>query len=153
ALRLFYLRAGGHDPAILDQILHIQAEATVLEKGPGGLRGGRKMGESHPQPPAGTLAAEAAPAVLAEPPGTGARDLGALLALELENQRLEGELLALKIRRKWRADAGSRVAQQHAEELAKLQAEVGMLRCHTERMGSQLPTAILPPPVAPLLPP
>lgn len=69
------------------------------------------MGKPPPQPLTGTLdpqpATEAALAVLAEPPGTGARDLGAaLMAVELENQRLEGELLALKIRRKWRADAG-----------------------------------------------
>lgn len=46
---------------------------------------------------------------------------------------------------------GSRAAQWHAEELAQLQAEVGMLRCHTEWMGPRLPPAILPPPVAPQL--
>lgn len=48
---------------------------------------------------------------------------------------------------------GSQVAQQHTEELAQLQAEVGMLRCHMERTGPRLPPAILPPPVAPPLPP
>ncbi|NXG75004.1 CCD17 protein, partial [Baryphthengus martii] len=132
ALRLSYLRAGGHDSAILDQLLHLQVEATALEKGTTGLRRGRKM----------------------ESPDTGAREVdAALMAVELENRRLEDELLALKIRKERRADVGSWVAQQRAEELAQLQAEVGMLRCHTERMASRLPPAILPPPVAPPLPP
>ncbi|KAF4797131.1 Coiled-coil domain-containing protein 17 [Turdus rufiventris] len=73
ALRQSYLRSGGHDPAILDQLLHLQLEATDLEKGTAGLRRGRRM---------------------------------ALLAVELENRRLEDELLALKVRRERRADAG-----------------------------------------------
>ncbi|KFM12969.1 Coiled-coil domain-containing protein 17, partial [Aptenodytes forsteri] len=149
ALRLSYLRAGGHDLAILDQLLQLQVEATVLEKGTTELRGGRRMGTLSPQP-----ATEAPPAVPAEPHGTGARGPdAALLAVELENRRLEDELLALKVRRERRADAGSRAAQRHAEELAQLQAEVGMLRCHTERTGPQLPPAILPAAVAPLFPP
>ncbi|NXV87786.1 CCD17 protein, partial [Calonectris borealis] len=136
ALRLSYLRSGGHDLAILDQLLHLQVEATVLEKGTLGLRESRRM------------------VVPAEPPGSAARGLDeALLAVELENRRLEDELLVLKVRRERRADAGSRVAQRHAEELAQLQAEVGMLRCHTERPGPRLPPAILPPPVAPPRPP
>ncbi|KFQ19891.1 hypothetical protein N331_06650, partial [Merops nubicus] len=142
ALLLSYLHAGGHDLAILDQLLHLQLEATALEKGTAGLRGGRKM------------APEAHPAVPSEPPSAGARGLdAALLAVELENRRLEDELLALKVRRERRAGAGSWVAQQHAEELAQLQAEVGMLRCRAEQTGPQLPPAILPPPVAPPLPP
>ncbi|KFP15987.1 hypothetical protein Z169_02191, partial [Egretta garzetta] len=102
ALRLSYLRAGGHDMAILDQLFHLQMEATVLEKGTTGLRGGRRMGPLSPQPATG------APwAVLAEPPSAGAQGLdAALLAVELENQRLEDEVLALKVRRERRADAG-----------------------------------------------
>ncbi|NXX12634.1 CCD17 protein, partial [Podargus strigoides] len=134
ALRLSYLRAGGHNPAILDQLIHLQMEATVLEKGSTGLH--RRM------------------AVPAEPPGAAARGLDtALLAVELENRRLEDKLLALKVRRERRADADSHVAQRHTEELAQLQAEVGMLRYHTGQTGPQLPPAILPPPVAPRLPP
>ncbi|NXM72198.1 CCD17 protein, partial [Serilophus lunatus] len=125
ALRLSYLRAGGHDPAILDQLLHLQLEAAVLEKGATGPRRGRKM---------------------AEPSSTGTGDLDvALLAVELENWRLEDELLALKVRREKRADAGLRVAQRHSEELAQLQAEVGMLRCHSEQTGTQLPPPVAPP--------
>lgn len=43
----------------------------------------------------------------AEPPSTGTHGLdAALLAVELENRRLEDELLALKVRRERRADAG-----------------------------------------------
>ncbi|NXX72613.1 CCD17 protein, partial [Spizella passerina] len=94
ALRVSYLHSGGHDPAILDQLLHLQLEATVLEKGTAELHRGRRL-------------AEAPPAVPAEPPSTGTHSLdAALLAVELENQHLEDELLALKVRRERRADAG-----------------------------------------------
>ncbi|XP_053805823.1 coiled-coil domain-containing protein 17 isoform X2 [Vidua chalybeata] len=131
ALRLSYLRSGGHDPAILDQLLHLQLEATVLEKGTAGLRRGRRM----------------------EPPSTGTHGLdAALLAVELENRRLEDELLALKVRRERRADAGSRAAQRHTEELARLQAEVGMLRCHAEQTRPWLHPPVFPHLVAPPLP-
>ncbi|NWV74953.1 CCD17 protein, partial [Dasyornis broadbenti] len=148
-LRLSYLRAGGHDPAILDQLLQIQLEATVLEKGTAGLRRGRRMGTMSPQP-----APEAPPALPAELPGTGTRGLDeALLTVELENRRLEDELLALKVWRERRAEAGSRAALQHTEELAQLQAEVGMLRCHAEQTRPWLYRPVLPPPIAPPLPP
>ncbi|XP_039567540.1 coiled-coil domain-containing protein 17 isoform X3 [Passer montanus] len=133
ALRVSYLRSGGHDPAILDQLLHLQLEAMVLEKGTAGLRRARRM---------------------AEPPGTGTHGLdAALLAVELENRRLEDELLALKVRRERRVDAGSRAAQRHTEELARLQAEVGMLRCHAEQTRPWLHPPVFPHPIAPLLPP
>ncbi|NWR18573.1 CCD17 protein, partial [Emberiza fucata] len=139
ALRVSYLRSGGHDPAILDQLLHLQLEATVLEKGTAGLHRGRRMG-TH--------------AVPAEAPGTGTHGLdAALLAVELENRRLEDELLALKVRRERRADAGSRAAQRHTQELARLQAEVGMLRCHAEQTRPWLHTPVCPYPVAHPLPP
>ncbi|KAM4774247.1 coiled-coil domain-containing protein 17 [Cyanocitta cristata] len=160
ALRLSYLRSGGHDPAVLDQLLHLQLEATVLEKGTAGPGRGRPLGKCQHQaqacPPTGTVAPQPAPEVLpavpAEPPGTGTHALdAALLAVELENRRLEDELLALKVRRERRADAGSRAAQRHTEELAKLQAEVGMLRCHAEQMRPWLHPAVLPPPIAPPL--
>ncbi|XP_048168952.1 coiled-coil domain-containing protein 17 [Corvus hawaiiensis] len=132
ALRLSYLRSGGHDPAVLDQLLHLQLEATVLEKRTAGLGRGRRL----------------------EPPGSGTHALdAALLAVELENRRLEDELLALKVRRERRADAGSRAAQRHTEELAQLQAEVGMLRCHAEQTRPWLHPPILPPTIAPPLPP
>ncbi|NWV11974.1 CCD17 protein, partial [Ptilonorhynchus violaceus] len=149
ALRLSYLRAGGHDAAILDQLLHLQLEATVLEKGTAGLRRGRRMGTVSPQP-----APEAPLAVPTEHPGTSTQGLdAALLAVELENRRLEDELWALKVRRERRADAGSRATQRHTEELAQLQAEVGMLRCHAEQTRPELYPPVLPHPVAPSLPP
>ncbi|NXQ62725.1 CCD17 protein, partial [Anthoscopus minutus] len=132
ALGLSYLRSGGHDPAILDQLLHLQLEATVLEKGTTGLRRARRM----------------------EPPGTGTHGPdAALLAVELENRRLEDELLALKVRRERRADAGSRAAQRHTEELARLQAEVGMLRCLAEQTRPWLHPPVFPSPIAPPLSP
>ncbi|NXH47855.1 CCD17 protein, partial [Dicaeum eximium] len=139
ALRLSYLRSGGHDPAILDQLLHLQLEATVLEKGTAGPHKGRQMGT---------------PAVPAEPPRPGTHGLdAALLAVELENQRLEDELLAVKVRRERRAGVGSQAAQRNTEELARLQAEVGMLRCHTEQMRPWLQPPAFQQPIAPLLPP
>ncbi|NWV61139.1 CCD17 protein, partial [Malurus elegans] len=142
ALRLSYLRAGGHDPDILDQLLHLQLEATVLEKGTAGLRRGRRM------------APEAPPALPTEIPGTGPRGLDeALLTVELENKRLEDELLALKIRRERRADADSRAAQRHTEELAQLQAEMEMLRCHAEQTRPWMHRPILPSPIVRPLPP
>ncbi|KAL9846266.1 coiled-coil domain-containing protein 17 [Geothlypis trichas] len=131
ALRVSYMRSGGHDPAILEQLLHLQLEATVLEKGTAGLRRGRQ-----------------------EPPSTGTHGLdAALLAVELENRRLEDELLAMKVRRERRADAGSRAAQRHTQELAQLQAEVGMLRCHAEQMRPWLHPSVCPYPIGPPLPP
>ncbi|XP_054690038.1 coiled-coil domain-containing protein 17 isoform X1 [Grus americana] len=77
ALRQSYLRAGGHHPAILAQLLHLQVEATALETRAAGTHRGRR-----PEP-----ASAAAPGLDA-----------ALLAVELENRRLEDELLALKAR-------------------------------------------------------
>lgn len=85
-----------------------------------GLHRGKRTGKPKPWPipPAGTLAPQPiferspppprpAPSVPAEPPGAGAQGLdAALLAVELENQRLEDELLALKVRRARRADVG-----------------------------------------------
>ncbi|KAI1236790.1 hypothetical protein IHE44_0015044 [Lamprotornis superbus] len=89
-----------------------------------------------------------------EPPSTGTHGLdAALLAVELENRRLEDELLALKVKRERRADAGSRAAQRHTEELAQLQAEVGMLRCYTEQTRPWLHPSVFPHPVAHPLPP
>ncbi|NXO30754.1 CCD17 protein, partial [Cisticola juncidis] len=139
ALRLSYLRCGGHDPAILEQLLHLQLEATALEKGTAGPR---------------MAAPEAPPAVPAEPRGPGTHGLDeAVLAVELENRRLEDELLALKVRRERRADAGSRAAQRHTEELARLQAEVGMLRCHAEQTRPWLQPPVFPRPIGAPLPP
>ncbi|XP_015725778.1 coiled-coil domain-containing protein 17 [Coturnix japonica] len=141
ALRLSYLRAGGHDEATLAQLLDLQLEATALEK-----RAAQKMSKNQPQHRAqgqDPIAVEAARGLDA-----------ALMAVEMENQRLEGELLALKVRREMRADVGSLASQQRAEELAQLQAKMEiLLRRQAEGMGPRLPPAVLPPPVAPPLSP
>ncbi|XP_064372491.1 coiled-coil domain-containing protein 17 isoform X2 [Dromaius novaehollandiae] len=127
ALRLAYLQGGGREPAVLAQLLELQVEAAALERAAARRHRGRR----------------------AEPPAAGAGALCAeLLAVELENRRLEDELLRLKVRKERRADAGSVVAQQQAAELARLQAEVGMLRHHAGRPGPPR----LPPPVAPPIP-
>nr|XP_047914859.1 coiled-coil domain-containing protein 17 isoform X3 [Anser cygnoides] len=123
ALMLSYLRSGGHDAAILAQLLDLQVEATALEE-----RAARRT----------------------ERPRAGTQDLDAvLLAVELENQRLEDELLALKVRKARRADASSLAAQQHAEDLAQLQAEVGMLRRQAEGTGPRVIPPVLPRPQLP----
>ena len=141
ALRLSYLHAGGHDEATLAQLLDLQLEATALEK-----RAAQKMSKHQPQHRAqgqDRTAIEAAQGLDA-----------ALMAVELENQRLEDELLALKVRREMRADVGSLAARHYAEDLAQLQAKVEMLLRHqAEGMGPRLPPAVFPPPVAPPLPP
>ncbi|NXC44493.1 CCD17 protein, partial [Penelope pileata] len=121
ALRLSYLRDGGHDAAILAHLLDLQLEATALEK-----RAAQRRGKCQPQHRAqtqrrGPVPAEVPLAVPAERPGGGTQGLdAALLAVELENRRLEDELLTLKVRRERRADAGSLAVRQHAEELAQL---------------------------------
>ncbi|XP_027749170.1 pollen-specific leucine-rich repeat extensin-like protein 1 [Empidonax traillii] len=143
------------------QMAEIRARTRQLEQqreGPPSTSTPSCHPRGHSLPRPGTVtpqpAPEAPPAVPAEPPGTGTQGLdAALLAVELENWRLEDEVLALKVRRERRADAGSRVAQQHSEELAQLQAEVGMLRCHAEQTGPRVPPPILPHPVDPPLPP
>ncbi|XP_010714481.1 coiled-coil domain-containing protein 17 isoform X2 [Meleagris gallopavo] len=140
ALLLSYLRAGGRDEATLEQLLDLQLEAMALEK-----KAAQKMSKYQPQHRAqgqDTNAVEAAQGLNAT-----------LMAVELENQRLEDELLALKVRREMRADVGSQAARQNAE-LAQLQAKVELLlRRQAEGMGPRLPPAVLPPPVAPPLPP
>ncbi|NXI72895.1 CCD17 protein, partial [Anseranas semipalmata] len=147
ALRQAYLHSGGHDAAILAQLLDLQVEATVLEK-----RAARRTEPSLGSWPLSPLRHPAA--MPAEHPRGGTRGLDAvLLAVELENQRLEAELVALKVRRERRADTGSLAARQHVEDLAQLQVEVGMLRRQVEGMGPRVTPAILPPPVAPPLPP
>ncbi|XP_072199611.1 coiled-coil domain-containing protein 17 [Excalfactoria chinensis] len=136
ALRLSYLRAGGHDEATLAQLLDLQLEATALERSAAQMSKHQPQHRAQRQDP---IAAEAARGLDA-----------ALMAVEMENQRLEDELLALKVRREMRADVGSLAAQQHAEELAQLQAKMEiLLRRQAEGMGPRLPPAVLPPPVAP----
>ncbi|XP_044882933.1 coiled-coil domain-containing protein 17 isoform X2 [Mauremys mutica] len=146
ALHLAYLQGGGSDPAVLAQMYDLQVEATALERA-AGRQEHKERKKKH------------------QAAGAGPRGLDAeLLAVELENQRLEDELFKLKMQRdKRRADDGAldkELAEQqraHAMEMAQLHAEVGMLRREAERMqprraGRRSPP-MLPPPVAPPLPP
>ncbi|XP_065409802.1 coiled-coil domain-containing protein 17 isoform X1 [Chrysemys picta bellii] len=146
ALHLAYLQGGGSDPAVLAQMYDLQVEATALERA-AGRQEHKERKKKH------------------QAAGVGPRGLDAeLLAVELENQRLEDELFKLKMQRdKRRVDDGAldkELAEQqraHAMELAQLHAEVGMLRREAERVqprraGRRSPP-MLPPPVAPPLPP
>ncbi|XP_067157255.1 coiled-coil domain-containing protein 17 isoform X3 [Apteryx mantelli] len=89
ALRLAYVQGGGREPAVLAQLLELQVEAAALEQQDARPHRARK-----PKPPAA---------------GSGA--LGTeLLAVELENRRLEDELLRLKAPHRPALGAGSAAA-------------------------------------------
>ncbi|TFK01730.1 secreted tolloid-like protein [Platysternon megacephalum] len=146
ALHLAYLQGGGSAPAVLAQMYDLQVEATALERA-AGRQEHKERQKKH------------------QAAGAGPRGLDTeLLAVELENQRLEDELFKLQMQRdKRRADDGAldkELAEQQraqAMEMAQLHAEVGMLRRQAERMqprraGRRSPP-MLPPPVAPPLPP
>ncbi|XP_074987982.1 coiled-coil domain-containing protein 17 isoform X3 [Caretta caretta] len=139
ALHLAYLQGGGSNPAVLAQMYDLQVEATALERA-AGRQEHKERKKKH-------------------------RGLDAeLLAVELENQRLEDELFKLKMQRdKRRADDGAldkelmEQERAHTMETAQLHAEIGMLRHGAERMqprraGRRSPP-MLPPPVAPPRPP
>ncbi|XP_032660434.2 coiled-coil domain-containing protein 17 isoform X1 [Chelonoidis abingdonii] len=146
ALHLAYLQGGGSDPAVLAQMYDLQVEATALERA-AGRQEHKERKKKH------------------QAAGAGPRGLDTeLLAVELENQRLEDELFKLKMQRdKRRADDGTldkELAEQqraHVMEMAQLHAEVGMLRREAERMqprrAGRRSLPMLPPPVAPPLPP
>ncbi|XP_039342405.1 coiled-coil domain-containing protein 17 [Mauremys reevesii] len=93
ALHLAYLQGGGSDPAVLAQMYDLQVEATALERA-AGRQEHKERKNKH------------------QAAGAGPRGLDAeLLAVELENQRLEDELFKLKMQRdKRRADDVSYMA-------------------------------------------
>ncbi|XP_025030634.1 coiled-coil domain-containing protein 17 [Python bivittatus] len=143
-LYLTYLQSGGSDHNILHQMYELQLEATALEKNvtKPEQRGRKKKYEGSPN--SKTLDAE-------------------LLSIELENQRLEDEILKMKILKdRRRMENGSldleldKLQQTHMAEMAQLHAEIGRLRHNTERRKLQWPrrgSPLLPPPIAPPLPP
>ncbi|XP_034635999.1 coiled-coil domain-containing protein 17 [Trachemys scripta elegans] len=100
ALHLAYLQGGGSDPAVLAQMYDLQVEATALERA-AGRQEHKERKKKH------------------QAAGVGPRGLDAeLLAVELENQRLEDELFKLKMQRdKRRVDDGrqgmSSLSPQH----------------------------------------
>ncbi|XP_043376337.1 coiled-coil domain-containing protein 17 isoform X2 [Dermochelys coriacea] len=137
-LQLAYLQGGGSNPAVLAQMYDLQVEATALERAAGRQEHKERKKKHRGLDPE-------------------------LLAVELENQRLEDELFKLKMQKdKRRAGDGAlekELAEQlwaHTMETAQLHAEIGMLRRGAERMqprraGRRSPP-MLPPPVAPPLP-
>ncbi|XP_062995877.1 coiled-coil domain-containing protein 17 [Elgaria multicarinata webbii] len=147
ALYLGYLQSGGNDLSVLQQMYELQVEAIALEKG--GARpehkGRKKTHEGRPGMYSQGLDAE-------------------LLSVELENQRLEDEILKLKVLKdRRRMEDGSldtqlaKLQRVHMAEMAQLHAVIDRLRNDTETMKPRWPRKgpppLLPPPVAPPLPP
>ncbi|XP_038650103.1 coiled-coil domain-containing protein 17 [Scyliorhinus canicula] len=136
ALKLVYLQSGGNDPTILAQIHGLQAEAHRLEKSTRPPKEKKKKHES----PHRSLDAE-------------------LLAVELENQRLEDEILKLKLQRERRNpddELEKEMQEMHREHINKvsdLQGEIEMLKSEANRRrmrrGLRSPPHLLPPPPPP----
>uniref|UniRef100_UPI00398EF85E coiled-coil domain-containing protein 17 n=1 Tax=Pristiophorus japonicus TaxID=55135 RepID=UPI00398EF85E len=140
ALKLVYLQSGGNDPAILAQMHGLQAEAQLLEKSARPPKEKKKKHES----PRRSLDAE-------------------LLAVELENQRLEDEILKLKYQRergKPNDELEKEMQEMHREHINKmsaLQGEIEILKSEANgmrmRRGLRSPPHLLPPPPPPPPPP
>ncbi|XP_072366918.1 coiled-coil domain-containing protein 17 isoform X2 [Scyliorhinus torazame] len=136
ALKLVYLQSGGNDPTILAQIHGLQAEAHRLEKSTRPPKEKKKKHES----PHRSLDAE-------------------LLAVELENQRLEDDILKLKLQRERRNpddELEKEMQAMHREHINKvndLQGEIEMLKSEANRRrmrrGLRSPPHLLPPPPPP----
>ncbi|XP_043942783.1 coiled-coil domain-containing protein 17 [Protopterus annectens] len=141
ALRLAYLQNGGKDPVILAQMHDLQSEAQTLEmttQKPGRKEKKRKL-------PNGTLDTE-------------------LLRMELENQRLEDEILKLKLQRETRKVGDDYrdkelmdMQREHMKQMAEMQAEMEMLKKEAGgmwlRRGRWSPKLQRPPPPPPPPPP
>ncbi|XP_072918544.1 coiled-coil domain-containing protein 17 [Hemitrygon akajei] len=142
ALKLLYLQNGGNDPAILAQMNGLQTEAQLLEKS---IRQPKEKKKKH-EPPHKSLDAE-------------------LLAVELENQLLEDEILKLKFQRERRKPVDElekevqEMQREHINKMSDLQGEIEMLKSETHRMRRGLrsphhmPQHPLPPPPPPPPPP
>ncbi|XP_072276736.1 coiled-coil domain-containing protein 17, partial [Pyxicephalus adspersus] len=140
ALQLAYVQSGGSDPAVLAQMRDLQAEALAFEEIAHKQERKEKKKKRHDVVPR-------------------ALDVE-LMAVEMENQRLEEEIFNLKLQRsrKKMDKAGSEMAemqQEHIQQMAQLQADIEMLRRDVSRMpprGIQGPPPFQPPPL-PTLPP
>uniref|UniRef100_A0ABM5G7L3 Coiled-coil domain-containing protein 17 isoform X1 n=2 Tax=Pogona vitticeps TaxID=103695 RepID=A0ABM5G7L3_9SAUR len=147
AVYLAYVQSGGSDHNILRQMYELQVEAVALEKTKG--RPEHKARKKKHEGNSSTY-----------PWGMDAE----LLSVQLENQRLEDEILKLRVLKdRRRNEVGSldaelaKLQRVHMAEMAQLHAEIDKLRHDTERMKTQWPRRgippLLPPPVAPPLPP
>ncbi|XP_069498487.1 uncharacterized protein [Ambystoma mexicanum] len=145
SLQMAYLQSGGSDPAVLLQIRDLQMEAMMLEqRGPKPERKEKKKKRQDPAPRA--LDSE-------------------LLSVEMENQRLEDEILKLKLQRdKRKTDDGhleselADMQREHLQQTAQLQAEIELLKQNSMRaypvLGGRPPPLVphsVPPPVMPPL--
>ncbi|XP_075142233.1 coiled-coil domain-containing protein 17 [Leptodactylus fuscus] len=141
ALQLAYVQSGGSDPAVLAQMRDLQAEALAFEEISHKQERKEKRKKRH----------DGAPRVL---------DVE-LMAVELENQRLEEEIFNLKLHRgrKKVENGDSELAEmqrEHLQQMSQLQADIEMLRRDVTRIpprGGHGPPPFQPPPLAPPPPP
>ncbi|XP_053326312.1 coiled-coil domain-containing protein 17 [Spea bombifrons] len=137
ALQLAYVQSGGSDPAVLAQMRDLQAEAMAFEEMAHKQERKEKKKKRH----------EGSSRVL---------DVE-LMAVELENQRLEEEIFNLKLHRnKKKTEKGEsemfEMQREHLQQMAQLQADMEMLRRDVSRMPPRVshgPPPFLPPPVVP----
>ncbi|XP_063795456.1 uncharacterized protein LOC134957448 isoform X2 [Pseudophryne corroboree] len=140
ALQLAYVQSGGSDPAVLAQMRDLQAEVLAFEEMSHKQDRREKKKKRH----------DGAPRVL---------DVE-LMAVEMENQRLEEEIFNLKLQRtRKKTDHGDseiyEMQREHLQQMAQLQADIELLR-RDVRMpprGGHGPPPFQPPPMAPPLPP
>uniref|UniRef100_UPI003AAEB8B1 coiled-coil domain-containing protein 17-like n=1 Tax=Centroberyx gerrardi TaxID=166262 RepID=UPI003AAEB8B1 len=138
ALRLAYMQSGGSDPAVVAQMIDLQAEAQTLEQ--------------H-QPGAGAKARRKK----VKPPQRG--QSWELLAVEQENQRLEEEILKIQLARERHCghEAAVRselqlIQRESLHHMASLQAEMESLGREMERTREAPRHRREPPPPPPPLP-
>ncbi|KAF7656559.1 hypothetical protein LDENG_00039490 [Lucifuga dentata] len=141
ALQLAYMQSGGLDPAIVAQLIDLQAEAQSLEKNQ-------------------SAAADKARKKKMKNPQWGSS--WELLAVEQENQRLEEEILRIQLAREKHRDRDAAVRaelqliqKENLYHMASLQAEMESLGRELER-SKKAPRPCKkppPPPPPPPLPP
>ncbi|XP_018427500.1 PREDICTED: coiled-coil domain-containing protein 17 [Nanorana parkeri] len=137
ALQLAYVQSGGSEPVVLAQMRDLQAEVLAFEEMTYKQERNEKKKRRHDVAPR-------APDV-------------ELMAVEMENQRLEEEIFNLKLHRSRkkvdRADSeAAEVQREHVQQMAQLQADIEMLRRDVSRMpprGVQGPPPFQPPPIPP----
>ncbi|KAM5148157.1 LOW QUALITY PROTEIN: coiled-coil domain-containing protein 17 [Mantella aurantiaca] len=137
ALQLAYVQSGGSDAAVLTQMRDLQAEALAFEETTHRQERKEKRKKRH----------EVAPRTL---------DVE-LMAVEMENQRLEEEIFNLKLHRnRKKTDKGDsemvEMQQEHIHQMAQLQADIEILKRDVGRIpprGAQEPPPFQPPPLPP----
>ncbi|KAM4722943.1 LOW QUALITY PROTEIN: coiled-coil domain-containing protein 17 [Rhinophrynus dorsalis] len=139
ALQLAYVQSGGSDPSVLAQMRDLQAEAMTFEE----ITHKQERKEKKKRKQNG-----GAPRVL---------DVE-LMAVELENQRLEEEIFNMKLQRGKKKENGDsemmEMQREHLQQMAHLQSDIEQLRRDVERMPPRVghgPPPFIPPPVAPPL--